>query len=221
MSNAGILSAASSHPNLVFHGTFTDTANNASTRTFSSVPFGNPASDRRIAIGAVSYGSGPGYPVVTIGGVTATGITSAWMGSNGIHVKIMKADVPTGLSGDILFSPIANSDGVIIGVWSYSRLDPTPVTDYKATNFYPNTTDTIDYADNGAVFGVCGGEATAAGQFSLDFDHEDFDTYSSTNGLALWGGVHFPAVAATAQTVTASFGSNTECCWASTSLNPE
>ncbi len=164
-----------------YHGYFLDAANDANLRTFSSVPFGNPAADREIVV-AVPCGMNAAAPTVVIGGVSATPVSAAWDSSWG--ASIQRATVPTGTSGTITVDPDTTSNGVAIFVFSISRIgtDPADVSAGHAIGGGPQTLDTLE---GGVLVGIISSRsATGTGQYTIsNFDSVFQDKYESGNGF--------------------------------------
>lgn len=213
----GVLSAPAALPNVEFHGVFSDTTSGTHKRTFSSVPFGNPASDRRVIVGYIGAGDGS-HQTVTIGGTAATLITNSWTGANtssGFWERQNYSASDT--SGTIEVTPNVTSSGMVIAVWSISRFSVPP--DYRARNFAPNSSDTYDRKEHGVVFGIAGGYGGVRGG-SLDLDYELFDLDLSSNALAAWGGVEYPTANVTGATMLATM-TGTEWTFSALSYGPE
>lgn len=216
---AGVVGALSGPVNIEFHGVFTDTQNGTMKRTFNNVPFGNPASDRRLIIGYAGAKSGGAYPTVTIAGNTpsqftetsaAGGFGTCFMGLTNYSAEVYE--------GTIEVTPNVSSNGIIIGVWSLSRR--VNVTNFWASPNFPN----VDVSKNGVLIGIAGGYgASGTGQVSFgEISNQKFDTYLSGNGLAAWGGHEIISADETSKLITASetlSGSNWR--WSAISYAPE
>lgn len=121
-----------------------------SSKIFSGVPFGDPASDREIFL-AITHGS-PGSQTVTsvtIGGVTASLGTGAGGASVGKSIRSAWASVPSGTTGNVAITFSGNVPTVMIGVY---RVVGRPVVGASHVDF--DSTSAASGASSATVSGI-------------------------------------------------------------------
>ncbi len=179
---SGAIYQTSAGLSIVYHGYFLDAANNAALRTFSSVPFGNPATDREIVL-AIACGSFSGGPAVVVGGITCSDFSGGYTSSWGCHIA--RTPVPTGASGTITVDPDTTSNGVAIFVFSIARIGSDP-SDDRASQYSGLGAQTLDTLEGGAVIGAISSQsATGTGEYTISSFARLFqDKYESGNGFA-------------------------------------
>lgn len=129
-------------------------AANLSTYTFSNMRFASPDADRKIVVGIHSDGATVLPTGVTIGGVAATQIGSTFS-ANTNTVSFWVADVPTGLTGNVVVSFGSGRGRCSIYVWSFYKSGALSVADSDTDSAGSNVS--IDIPANGVCLAV-GGE---------------------------------------------------------------
>lgn len=92
-------------------------AGDSSPYTFSNKAYGAAASNRTVIVSIAAHLDGSGlFTAVTIDGVSATEIVQA--SDSSMETAIWAADVPTGVSGDIVVTCSGSPNRCSIGVWA-------------------------------------------------------------------------------------------------------
>jgi len=136
------------------------TGSDATTYTFSARNLGTADANRYIVVGVGhrSASTRTGF-TCSVAGVSATLIASRTVGpvSSGIHyAHLFLAHVPTGTSGDIVFSSSGSSLRCGIAVWALDNPNTTPTDTAEVTSSAGTTPATADItvAAGGAAFAV-------------------------------------------------------------------
>lgn len=182
----------------------------ATTYTITAATFGTASTDRLIEVGINYIGgvAGTSDVTVTIGGVSATKVVAVADVGQSIASYRFLAAVPTGTSGNIVFSNSAGNFTRTITSW-YG------LTGYSATAFDTKTADTattnpsvsIAIAANGAVLGdstnqgMTGPNTATWTNLTKDFDNNPAGFTSGSNASATF--------------VSASGGTTVQVTWAS------
>lgn len=144
----------------------TETDPDTSSKTFTSVDFGTPASDRYIIAAVGARNDSGTFSSITIGGVTATIVVQHLDGNTASGIAI--AAVPTGTSGNVVINLSGSHESYYLGVWSVTGLSsPTAVaTDTSTGDGSYNLSHTLLTASGGfTIFSSCtGGGGNGADQ---------------------------------------------------------
>jgi len=184
---------------------------------FTAMTLGVAASNR-VCVAALSYSVvGSDFAdSVTIGGVTAIKVAAA--GNGAVAAELWAAVVPTGTTGDMVFSGFGESGpgGTAMGCSTYSIYDTSSAT--------PTSTG----ADNTSTFDVALGVGAAIGVYAAFSDAdtvtwtnltEDADVHAAEAGTDVHhGAAHTRLNAATTATVTPTGGVNN--CFAAAAWGP-
>lgn len=175
-------------PPLVFSRTalFSDSAN-ATTRTLTGVSFGAAAADRYIFLAFGTYNNGSAWnSSVTIGGVSATLIAKQRNGTANGNSEIWAALVPTGTTGTIVITTVANQAYFPGGVFRCTGLQSlTPVSKFEGTETATES-HTPTMVDGNLVFAYShagNAAALAIGNLTNDFKVNPESHYY---GMASW-----------------------------------
>lgn len=148
-----------------FLGQYADSLN-ASTYTFSNVPLGNPSADRQIVAGIQSRNNGTGVSLTTciIAGTTATiDAYNKYSPDNTNHSAIVRANIPTGTTGDITITFGGSTTMLRCGLtlWDVKGIQATPyaTTTQSSTLTGQLTTKTINCLGGGLVVASATGGA--------------------------------------------------------------
>lgn len=139
--------------------------------THSSVDFGVAASDRRIVVVASIIEAADEPVTMTIGGVSATEVTSP---GNGLVMFV--ANVPTGTSGNVVVTYDSSAPASSVLVWRIGGLSSDTPSDSDSV-LWPGSDLTLSVPKNGVAIGV-GAGVGELDQIDLpSFEQLDVDQY--------------------------------------------
>jgi hypothetical protein len=158
----------------------------ASTYTFSAQSLGAEAADRKVIVGfgfRATTDQTPRINSVTIGGVAATEVTKCVnrVSTRGV-IAIYIADVPTGLTGDVVITLSRAATRCGLQVWSMTGCDMSAPTDVAADSSITGTganplSMSIDVLKKGGVVACCYGSGLGVpATFTWSGVTEDSDT---------------------------------------------
>ena len=129
-------------------------SSSATAYTFSGVALGAAASDRIIVVGGFSTNAVHTVSSVTIGGVSAAQVVAA-TNSGGEQCALWQAAVPTGTTGNIVWTWSGSEVGMGIGVWRIVGATATAHASSGVTGASP-LSSTLNIPANGVAIAYSG-----------------------------------------------------------------
>lgn len=142
--------AAAAGKVLTYRNYYLDASNN-STYTFTATDVGSAEATRRVIVGAHQYGGSVTLTSATIGGVSATEVTTD--SANTAQTLLLIAHVPTGTTADVVLTWSGSTSGSAVSVWTATGLSSDTAVDSGRSATNP-ATDTISTVDGGFIIGV-------------------------------------------------------------------